>query len=181
MIYVGIDPGRTGGIAIIHPDTSVKIWPMPVSKERGINVLETLALWQSCDSEATIIAIEWNVARIENQSDHAFRFGLQTGQLDGIAQALGFEVMHVSPQAWMSKLGLRKKADDPNLMNRIAIVKEKYPAAEHLLYGPRGGILDGPLEALLIAHYVKLMKQTPLGKFSGPKPPRFMGLPPEDE
>lgn len=180
MTYIGIDPGRTGGIVVLQDSGLIFAYPMPATNERGVYVREIVDIFRNVQDTA-VIGIEWNVAHVDNVADHAFRFGLQTGQLDGIAQALNFEVIHVYPQAWMNKLGLRGKQHDPDLMYRMAWLDEHYPYAKQLVLGPRGGIQDGLLEALCITHYVKLMRITPLGKKSGPPPAKFRGLPPEEE
>ena len=179
MVYGGIDPGRTGGIAAIDFDGTVKVWAMPRQEQRGVCLPELFDILRSWPN-GTAVGLEWNQARPGESPDYAFRFGLQTGEIHAALFGVGFSTILVSPQAWMNKLGLCGKRDDPKMIYRMAFVRDHYPWAEPLFIGPRGGIQDGPLEALLIAHYVKLVRSTPFGAKSGPRQPKFRGIPPEN-
>jgi hypothetical protein len=179
MNVAGIDVGHKGGLAIFNTDTGeIRLWEMPPEQNRGTNLEELWQILQSWPSD-TIVGLEYNTCRPGEVPDFAMRFGIQTGELRAALFSFKFETMLVFPQVWMGKLGLWGKQNDPHLQYRMALIREKYPHAEPLLVGPRGGIKDGLVEALLIAEWVRLMHCTPLQKFTGPRPPRFLGLTPE--
>jgi hypothetical protein len=171
--YLGVDPGRTGGIAVIEPDGTIRVWPMPAKSERGVDVEAFAEIIRPFASSH--VALEWNTARPHEVPDYAFRFGLQTGQLDATMRCHGLKVAHVTPQVWMKQLGLTGKADDPKLYYRMEFIRLHYSYAESLFIGPRGGIQDGPLEALLMAHYLRLITESPFGTKGGRPPPKFRG------
>lgn len=174
MYFVGIDPGRTGGIGCIGIDQSVRVWRMPPATDRGIPMEQVKDIFASLPRPCTI-ALEWNTSRPEEVPDYAFRFGLQTGQLDGLLGGMGIRPSHLTPQAWKAKLGLVGKSHDPDSVQGQLMWKKLYPQYAHLIYGPRGGVLDGPLDALLIAEYVRIINVSVVGKW-GRRPPRFRGL-----
>lgn len=179
MFTAGIDVGRKGGISLLDTDSGeIQVWPMPPEQHRGICLSDLHGILSSFP-KSTAVGLESNTCRPEEVPDFAMRFGIQTGELRAMLFCQGLETLLVPPATWMNKLGLTGKQHDPDLDYRMAFVKEHYPYAEPLLLGPHGGIQDGLLEALLISHYIKLMRHTPLGKKSGPKPPKFRGLEPE--
>lgn len=177
--FVGVDVGREGGIALMDGDT-LSVWPMPPKANRGIDLRMLEAIVMKCAGFGTKAGIEQNTGRPNQVPDLAYRFGLQEGQLHAMFFCHGFEIDMIPPQVWKLKLGLRGKVDDPHSRDGERYFLEHYPKHPHLLYGPRGGILDGILDALLICHFQKLVYSSPVGKFGIRKPPRIFGLPPDE-
>jgi hypothetical protein len=145
MIYAGCDPGYTGAMAIIDQDgkyVSVLDWP---GDERAL----VSVLTQEID------LLGWpELCLVEKQQSH----GRATTGKTGIAlgynwgcwltalAALGVPVMQALPTDWKKGL-LPPKADKSA---SVAVASRMWPTAP--LRGPRGGLLDGRAEALLLAH-----------------------------
>lgn len=178
--YAGIDPGRTGALAVINRDGIPWVAAMPPEHERGINLEELRDVLSGWDVAGTLVALEWNTARPGEVPDFAYRFGLQSGQLDAMLYTMGFTVRHLSPNLWTGKLGLPGKTWAGAIHQRAALWDAEYPAYMGLIRGPRGGILDGLLDALLIAHWLRLTGLSPVGRKGGKRPPRFFGFAPEN-
>lgn len=180
--FVGIDPGRKGAIAQICASGLIKVTPMPPEFERGIDLhsLPDLQPYTQGRLDRYIVAIEWNTSRPGEVPDYAFRFGLQTGQLDAWYKAKGYAVKHISPQKWKGYFGLPGKQADPASEQGAALWCRLYPSYSGLIYGPRGGIQDGPLDALLIAEYLRQTESSPVGTKGGRRPPKIIGLTKEE-
>lgn len=181
-VFIGIDPGRKGAIACIDALSrlpAINVWDMPAEYERGI-YLGAMPHGDSEFLDCAIVGIEWNTSRPGEVPDYAFRFGLQTGQLDAWYAAKGYTVKHISPQKWKNYFGLPGKQDDPGSLQGAALWCKLYPQYKGLIYGPRGGILDGPLDALLIAEYLRQTELSPVGTNGGKRPPKFDGFTPEE-
>lgn len=177
MNYIGIDPGRKGAIGFISDEgTIIKVWDMPPEQNRGIDLSEWAIIFGDLYNKHVKIALEWNQGRPHDVPDFAFRFGLQTGQIDGWLKAKGYDVVHLSPQRWKPYFGLPGKQDDPHSIVGCELFDRCYPTSGHLVVGPRGGILDGRLDALLIAHYLRTIDQSPVGNKGGKRKPRFLGM-----
>jgi hypothetical protein len=116
--------------------------------------------------------LENNTARPGEVPDFAFRFGLQTGQLWGILYGLGFTVRPISPQRWKGQLGLPGKTHADAIGICARFYDEKFPAFPNLIRGSRGGIQDGPLDALLITYYGWVGETSPCGHMGGKRPIR---------
>jgi hypothetical protein len=178
--FIGIDPGRQGGIALMSGD-EIRVWPMPEEQCRGIDLRALMSiLFGQIPAGKAKIGLEWNTARPGEVPDFAMRFGIQSGELRALCFARWGECDLIFPQVWKLKLGLRGKVDDPHSRDGERYFLEHYPQWPHLIYESRGGLLDGILDALLICHYLKMVYSSPIGKWGIRKPPRVFGLPPEE-
>ncbi len=79
-----------------------------------------------------------------------FNFGYNTGVVNTVAMAAGVSVEKVTPKKWQKHVGVKAKG---KLIKKdvAGICDRLYPKAG--IYGPKGGLLDGRSDALLIAHY----------------------------
>jgi hypothetical protein len=156
-IYMGIDPGFTGAIATVTHHNAW-CWDMPLVKgskrtELDFLMLSNIMRWSGVGEEG-VAGLEWNTTRPDNEPERAYRFGLQTGALAMGLTVTGVPWQKVSPQAWKNHYNIQGKEKDPHSVGAQEAWRGlNYP--EHdLIYGPKGGILDGRLDALLIAVYV---------------------------
>lgn len=171
---VGIDPGRTGGIAEISEDGTPRVWPMPPSEERGIDLRATREIIREL-TPGSVAALEWNTGKPNEVPDFAFRFGLQTGQLDALFYVLGFQTKRISSNLWTGRLGLPGKTHHGAIEQRAALWDQLYPDHSAMIRGPRGGVHDGLLDALLIAHWQRGVEANPFGLKGAKRPPRAFG------
>ena len=152
MTIVGIDPGKSGALAILHPDGSVRFFDVPTIKLRGkdrpawtewVNVWSDALRWASPD----MIVIEDIAARPGQGVTSMFTFGRTLGFVHGIcASVVDCPIYFVTPSVWKVKMGLlnsdkgasREKCRSlyPSIAPSVARVKD-----------------DGRAEALLLAHY----------------------------
>jgi hypothetical protein len=66
----------------------------------------------------------------------------------------------VAPNLWKGRLNLDGKTV-VGANERAAVLFDRfYPECSQLYRGPRGGLLDGPLDALLIAHFLRTRGST---------------------
>lgn len=152
MIVAGIDPGKTGAMAILYPDQSVQFFDVPRVKLKGKDK-PAWSLWGNQWStalklaEPTLVVIEEVAARPGQGVTSMFAFGRTLGFAHAIVQSSTFcEVLFVPPSVWKAKMGLLKSDKSasrekcrtllPNAASRICRVKD-----------------DGRAEAALMAYY----------------------------
>ena len=148
-LYIGIDPGASGAICALVPVTNdIAFMQPPYDRNTYARIL---ACEDVCN--VRIIMIE-HVSSIPGASAGSnFKFGYNTGQVNTIAEITGIGTDLVRPKAWQKKIGVTKKG--PAIKKEVASIAHRlYPDAE--LYGPRGGLLDGRSDALMIAHFAFL-------------------------
>ena len=140
---VGIDPGITGGLAVVHDGKLAGVQPMPVYGGRcdGMGIDEMLSEW-----EPDAVYLEDTQAMPKNGSIASFSLGLNTGILIGVVQANLFPLHRVRPVIWKRKLGLIGK--DKTASRGLA--RELFPDFADSFRRVKD---DGLAEACLIARY----------------------------
>ena len=151
MIVAGIDPGKSGALAITYPDGSVQAFDVPRVKLKGKDV-PAWHDWQGSWSAAfdfagvDLVVIEDVSARPGQGVTSMFTFGRSLGFAHALAVASGAAVQFVTPAVWKGKLGLLNSSKGASREKATAL----YPRSAGLLGRVKD---DGRAEAILIAHY----------------------------
>ena len=146
-IYIGIDPGKNGALAMIRESKGVSL--IDFDLKAYIDLLSYFK--SSIKSYDMFIGIERVHAMPGEGVKSSFSFGERVGELKGIISTLDFDnnTEWIPPQTWQkhinTDLNRGKKAIADSLLSL-------YPSAD--LYGPRGGLKDGRSDALGIANYI---------------------------
>lgn len=134
-VFIGIDPGKGGGIAYID-GTDVDAIKMP---EENCDIgcfVERLV-----KHTLSTIVIEQVHASQQMGVSSAFTFGVEYGRLQGLFAGIGLDLNYVTPQKWQAALNCRTGGDKK-------ISKRK---AEELF--PNKKITLATADALLLAYY----------------------------
>lgn len=151
MIVAGIDPGKSGALAITYPDGAVQVWDVPRVRLKGKDV-PAWHDWQGSWSAAfdfagvDLVVIEDVAARPGQGVTSMFTFGRSLGFAHALAVASGASVQMVTPSVWKGKLGLLNSSKEASREKATAL----YPKSVGLLDRVKD---DGRAEAILIAHY----------------------------
>ena len=146
-LYIGIDPGKNGALAMI--DETKEVTLIDFDLETYIKLLNYFKI--NLDWYSVFIGIERVHAMPGEGVKSSFSFGERVGELKGILSTLDFDnnTEWIQPQTWQKHINTDsnrgKKAIADSLLNL-------YPSAD--LYGPRGGLKDGRSDALGIANYI---------------------------
>lgn len=145
--YVGIDPGKSGALAIIDADGKVRIVSFDLKEYRSILMSKIIHL----DKGQYTIWIEQVHAMPGQGVTSMFHFGENFGQICGLLVGLGLEYNLVTPTKWKKSVGVTHDKE-----TSIIKAEELYPEAP-LLRTSRSRVPDNNrAEALLIAHYARL-------------------------
>jgi crossover junction endodeoxyribonuclease RuvC len=106
---IGIDPGLTGAIAVIHTkDGYSELYDMPlieVGKKKTISLQETSNIIKNHVFGFRVIAfIEKVGARPGQGVTSMFHFGKSYGAMLGILAALGVPYVEIAPQTWKKEM-----------------------------------------------------------------------------
>ena len=116
-IYIGIDPGKTGGMCLIE-DHYVK----PIKFNDYIH--ETLQQL----TRHTLFAIIENVHSFPKQGVvSSFTFGYNYGEWIGMLKALNIPFVRVAPSKWMRYFGTFSKEKSKRKHEIHKLAKERYP------------------------------------------------------
>ncbi len=109
MSYMGIDPGKSGGLVRLWPSGVVSVsTPMPPTR---------LEVWQWIDrykDHDTVAMIEKVQAFPDQGRSSCFTFGQGYGELLMALTAAGIPTETVHPKAWQRGVGMIRKKNEPN-------------------------------------------------------------------
>ena len=153
MIYIGIDPGVDGAIAIFNePADALTIHDMPTvtitknrKERREVNVQEVANILRPFIISKKKLVLELSGARPEDGSIQAHRTGVNWGVVYGVVVALNVPHIIVSPQAWKKAM---KATSDKDLSRRRAC--EEWPDFTNQFSRKKD---HGRAEAALMARY----------------------------
>ena len=148
MIYVGIDPGASGGIVAIGPDNHVLVHakcPDTVHDLADVYryICELPGRYDDCSIKATIEAVH---SMPGNSGRSMFTFGTNYGQWLGILATLKIPYVQVTPQKWMKFYGSlpKDKKDRKNHIKHLA--QQRFPKVKITL---------STSDAMLISNYLR--------------------------
>lgn len=160
MLCIGIDPGRQGSLCLLEPDSPAPhlFLSMDPDGHQASAILTSLKITLKQHAGPVYIALE-EVHSLGGMSAKSnFTFGGMYWRARTILDCLEHRYELVTPKKWQAAVNVPAKKDrDPNdeLKKIVArMAHELYPEAS--IYGPRGGLLDGRSDALMIAHYLRL-------------------------
>lgn len=144
MTIIGIDPGKSGGIAILDSDVAVYTYPMPESLTDLYGIINDVEL-----AEATVFVEKVN-AGPKMGSSAAYKFGYGVGSIAMAVIAAYLRLEWVTPQKWQREFGLIVKGR--GLGQGDTEKKNRNKARAQELF-PKLKITHAIADALLIAEY----------------------------
>jgi len=131
MKIIGIDPGLSGGIAVLENNKVEEVYDMPVMPEgkknkRQLNSAQLVKLLKNNiqDKEKTAVVVEQVNAMPGQGVTSMFNFGQTFGAIKGVCAALGLPIFFVRPSKWKKHFELINSSKDSSRTKAI----EMYPA-----------------------------------------------------
>jgi Holliday junction resolvasome RuvABC endonuclease subunit len=153
VVWVGIDPGADGGIALIEGET-VRTWPMPlgevVNQKQAVDSDKLRMIFGAIYRHRPHIrmAMEDNYQWKATTNARAFAFGHSVGVVSALVAMIGVEPLMLS--ANRSSHWARDHLG-------VGTSKRERIAAALALYPSLGRVTDGEADAVLIAHVMRLI------------------------
>ena len=136
MRIIGIDPGLSGGIAILDDKKVIELFDMPVmpdgkKNKRQLNsaLLVKLIKDNIKNLEDTVMVVEQVNAMPGQGVTSMFNFGQTFGAIKGICAALGLPIFLVRPAKWKKHFELINSSKDSSRTKAI----EMYPSISEKL------------------------------------------------
>ena len=153
MRIIGIDPGLSGGIAILEDNKVKEMFDMPVMSDGKKNKrqLNSALLAQIIkdnieDIEDTVMVVEQVNAMPGQGVTSMFNFGQTFGAIKGICAALSLPIFFVRPAKWKKHFELINSSKDAS---RTKVI-EMYPSIAENLSKKKD---VNKSDAILIARY----------------------------
>lgn len=166
VVHIGIDPGLTGAVAVLHPDRTVEFFDTPTlqvkSGKKTKNIIDTFALvtiLQGISANRDVMVTIEKVNAMPGFDSHgnrqtigatsAFNFGMGFGIWVGVLAALRLPTQQVHPVRWKKSV----MADAPKEKDASRVVAMRlYPSAAERLSRKKD---HGRADALLMAEYAR--------------------------
>ena len=149
--YVGIDPGKGGGIAMIHKGVA-KVCKCPASPYDMALMFELLIHGTPPNDVFVMIEKVW--ARPHDGRASVFTFAQNYGQWEGIISAHEITTHYTTPQQWMKAIGCPPKLSKKDRKNFLKdLAKKKHPEISKQ-------IILATADAMLIADYAKELAES---------------------
>ena len=136
MKIIGIDPGLSGGIAILENNKVQRLYDMPVMSEgkknkKQLNSAQLVKLIKdNIESQEEVSVIVEQVNAMPGQGvTSMFNFGQTFGAIKGICAALGLPIFFVRPSKWKKHFELINSSKDSSRTKAI----EMYPTLSNNL------------------------------------------------
>lgn len=158
MTYIGVDPGKAGGIVAICPD-AIKLFPMPSSERDIWDVFQSIINGRRLESIVGVI--ERVHSRPRQSSVATFTFGKSYGFLRGCLTIAGFSYEEILPAIWMKALRIPTGADSKSQQKEKlrAKAQQMYPHLPIWKESRSKGKQLAIADALLIATYCKRLHE----------------------
>ena len=155
MRIIGIDPGLSGGIAILDDSKIFDMFDMPIMSEgkKNKNQLNSAQLVNIIKrhilpNKETFVIVEQVSAMPGQGVTSMFNFGQTFGAIKGICAALGLPIFYVRPAKWKKHFELINSSKDAS---RTKVI-EMYPSISSRLTKKKD---VNKADAILIARYFR--------------------------
>ena len=159
MIYVGIDPGLTGAVAVIDADGAVELcdspwWELKAKKgvqrdynANGMAEIISGVIARASNRGSIVAGLEKVHSMPEQGVASSFKFGVGLGIWQGILAAFGIQYQLIPPQRWKKALmdGMGKEKDAS-----LIVAQRLFPTADLRLRKHHGRA-----DALLLAEFMR--------------------------
>jgi hypothetical protein len=151
QVYLGIDPGASGGIAAQYLG-AVSCIPMPKTEA---DVWNFISSFQHCSTVAVVERVGGYIQGNATPGSAMFNFGVSYGGLRMALIAAGIRFEDVPPQKWQKTLGIapRKSAKkDAKTGESKTVFKNRLKAKAQQLF-PEQKVTLATADALLLLEY----------------------------
>jgi hypothetical protein len=159
LAVIGIDPGVKGAICLLAPRSQQMAF-----LETTTPAAELYDWFQRAKSETDLaVCMVEKVGAIHGTaSNTTFAFGRSLERMEILPEICRISLDRVPPKKWQKFIGLvvpQRLTGASNAGKRKTFIKNEVATIATRLYpeapirGPRGGLLDGRSDALMIAHY----------------------------
>lgn len=149
MIWIGVDPGKNGGYALISKsETGQAVFAYPW--DDSFFAMEMASLMQM--KEHGIVAAVEKVGAMPGQGvTSMFNFGKSAGYIEGVLSALGIPYQLVPPNKWKKEFSLIGKDKQASIMTCHRL----FPELDLKRTERCRTDSDGKAEATLLAEYAR--------------------------
>ncbi len=138
--FLGIDPGKSGGIAVVHNE-SMTAHKMPDTPHDLAELLDAICDRYTTGGDTPLAIVEQVHSMPKQGVSSTFKFGTNFGMIQGVLAAMKIPYEFVTPTVWQRAMGCLTKGD-----------KNVSKAKAQQLF-PHLKIIHATADAVLLAEY----------------------------
>ena len=147
LFFIGIDPGKTGGVSIIDENRKVRLsQEMPLTSDRDVDI-QHLSYLINLSGEL-FCCVEKSQPMPKQGVRSVFSYGKHYGQIIGLLKLTDIPFQEIPPTKWKKEFSLDNKK-----YKSIMVAEQLFPGERFLT--PRMRYMDGKAESLLLAEYAR--------------------------
>lgn len=140
--YIGIDPGKSGALAVIYSNGDVRT--------AAFDPKEYISILQTLETRPVVCCVEKVSAMPGQGVVSMFNFGHNFGFIEGVLQAYGIPYQLVPPQTWKKEFSLSS-----DKAKSVEVCQKLFPDVNLLATDRSRKPSDGIAEAVLMAEYAR--------------------------
>lgn len=152
MTILGIDPGLTGGLALLSKSEGIWLEPMPRHEFHGVDAVEIHRLLSTAGEKIEAAYVEDIFAMPKAGAHSMMRFGKAYGIVVGVLGALDIPVRRARSQNWQKLLYQGCPSDIKGKERSSWAFGRVFPGVDANAVGSKN-LHMGMVEAALIAEY----------------------------
>lgn len=152
MKILGIDPGLSGAICLLNTETQETVFlnGYKVKKSNGKNEFDLPIIIDFFKNNQIDKCIIEKAQAMPGQGvSSMFTIGLNYGKLYAILSCFNIPFIEISPRKWINHYKFQSYTKEDGYL----YCTKMYPSVCSQFKGPKGGLLDGKVDAFLIAKY----------------------------
>lgn len=146
-LFIGIDPGKNGGIACIDTETKI-VYTIPYNDKALIDLCRDEGY--GGNTEHIMCCLEKVGAMPKQGVVSMFNFGHSVGYIKGVLESFRIPYQEITPLKWKREFGLTS-----NKAASVDVCSKLFPDIDLLATPKSKKPHDGMAEALLMAEYAR--------------------------
>ena len=152
-LYIGIDPGQSGGIALIQDGKEPVVYPMPLIEKTELDIVKIFDIITQEPNCHIVIEDVHSIFGSSANSNWSFGFGC--GQLFAMLKLSSLPFTRVSPKTWQKEMWQGVVKQDDNKATSLLAATRLFPNVDFRATERSKVAHDGIVDALLIAEYAR--------------------------
>lgn len=166
MYFVGVNPGKTGGIARINSELGIiEAWPMP-EHFGGLALL--LHRLRTHEPHETFFFIERAEIIPKQNPQSAFTFGKNFGAILGYLGGINAQIRMITAEQWKGMM-LAGSSAPTDKKRALEVAQRIWPGRDFSMQQNGRTPHDGMVSSLLIARFAEISYNAVQGGPAGPK------------
>jgi hypothetical protein len=123
-VFVGVDPGSTGAVAVITP---YEVVVDDFETREGLRLLQDVSAGMLIGSDHVTAAVEAVHSMPKQGVATTFKFGVSTGTVHGWLEALGIPFVMVTPTKWQKVVYDSQPKTGDNKADSLTLARKLFP------------------------------------------------------